>query len=327
MELKFSNDKNEWNSFLIENSGSFLQSFEWGELQEKSSKKVFRLKVYEGSDILVQAQVIKEGLLFKNYLYIPYGPIFKNNLDLSRQKACLKILIDGIQELASEENSVFLRIEPLVPLDKMIEARICRPFRRIQPQKTLILDLTKTEEELFKNLSSGSRRNISIARRDGVVIEKQKDYSPDFYRLLKGTKERQEFSGHAEEYYKNILKIDGEFVKTELFLARYKDRIINATIVVFFNKKAFTLHSGSDYEYRHVKGSNLLRWNIISEAKKMGMQECDFWGIDEKKWPDLTSFKKGFGGREVEYPAGLDMVFQGFWYNAYRIIKFIRRII
>src|SRR3989344_8763442 len=117
MESKLCNDKNEWNNFLLQNSDSFLQSFEWGELQERSSKKVFRLKVCEDGDTFVQAQVIKEALLSKNYLYIPYGPIFRNNLGLSRQKACFKILLNEIHKLARNEKSVFLRIEPLVPLE------------------------------------------------------------------------------------------------------------------------------------------------------------------------------------------------------------------
>jgi lipid II:glycine glycyltransferase (peptidoglycan interpeptide bridge formation enzyme) len=69
----------------------------------------------------------------------------------------------------------------------------------------------------------------------------------------------------------------------------------------------------------------LLLWEIALFAKKNGFKELDFWGIDEKKWPSLTSFKKGFGGYEVVYPEGIDIVFQNFWYGIYKFIKTIRK--
>ncbi len=112
-----------------------------------------------------------------------------------------------------------------------------------------------------------------------------------------------------------MLEIPG----VELFLADFKNKIIAANIVVFWEKTAIYLHGASDYEQRNLMAPHLLQWEQIKEAKKRGCIEYDFWGIDEKKWPGVTRFKKGFGGREVEYPGAFDLIFQPVWYKIYKI--------
>ncbi len=324
MEAAFCDNKSEWDGFVMQNSDAFLQVFEWGKFQEESSLRVFRISVKQDKEIIAQAQITREASLSKNYFYIAYGPVFKSDIDEHQKKTALDVLLKKIQELATKENSIFLRVEPATKLCEIIGYTIKSPPKRTQPQKTLVLDLTKSEEEILRNFSTTTRRNINLAKRHGVIIKKQNSYSPDFYNLLKKTKSRQEFGVYPEDHYKKLFRV-GENIKTELFLAEREGKIINSTIVISFNGKATTLHSGSDYDCRKFKGANLLKWEIILSAKKEGLKKLDFWGIDEKKWPSLTSFKKGFGGEETDYPQGIDVVFQNFWYFIYKLSKTIKR--
>ncbi len=324
MDAIICDNKNKWDEFLMENSDIFLQAFEWGELQRGSGIKVLRLAVESDGNVLAQAQVTKESSSSKNYFYIPYGPIFKSGINEQQKKDALDSLFKKIQELAIKENCVFLRVEPVSSLSSGSGYNARPSLRRIQPRKTLVLDLTKTEEELFKGLSRTTRYNIGLARRHGVKIKEQASYSHGFYELLEKTRNRQEFGIYPESHYERIFKINGEHIKSELFLAEYGGKIINSTIVLFFNNTATTLHAGSDYDYRKIKGSNVLEWEIILSAKRKGFKKLDLWGIDEKRWPSLTDFKKGFGGSQVEYPVGFDIIFQRFWYSIYKIIKTIK---
>ncbi|MCX6721039.1 MAG: peptidoglycan bridge formation glycyltransferase FemA/FemB family protein [Candidatus Staskawiczbacteria bacterium] len=324
-DVSICENKKEWDDFILENSNSFLQAFDWGNFQKKNGKKVTRMQARNGSQIAGQAQVFTERISFKNYSYIPYGPIFRKGLDKEQKTQVFKAIVNEIYKIAGKENCVFLRVEPIEQLGFVEGFKACAPFKRLQPQKTLVLDLTKTDNELEADFKPKTRQNINFSRKNGVTIKKEKSRLDDFCQLMKKTEERQEFGIYNNAYYKNILDLNGN-VTSELFYAEFENKIINAIIVIFFGGKAFTLHGGSDYKYRHFKSANLLYWEIILEAKKRGFKEFDFWGIDEKKWPGVTTFKKSFGGREVEYPQGTDLIFNNFWYGLLNFLRTIKRM-
>ncbi len=323
MELNFIKEEEEgnWDKFLIENKGSFLQSFEWGNFQEQFSKKVWRAKVTEGKKILLQAQIIKNKVFLKYYFYIPYGPTFNPNNSLEENFKALKYFLEKIQGLAKEEGVIFLRIEPVSPLSEIPEFDFQDSIKRVQPQKTLILGIDKPEKELLMSFRKRTRYNIKLAGEKGVKVKILDRYSDVFYELLKKTKERQAFHSYPEDYYKKLLEIQGNCLKTELLLAEYEGKIIVASVIIFFGERVTSLHTGFDYKYRALKAPYFLRWKTILEGKKRDCREFDMWGIDEKKWPGVTYLKKSFGGWEFEYGPGKEIVFNDKWCKAYRILR------
>jgi len=71
----------------------------------------------------------------------------------------------------------------------------------------------------------------------------------------------------------------------------------------------------------------LLQWTAIGAARDAGLRYYDFHGIDEKKWPGVTRFKLGFGGRRVEYAGTWDLVFRPAAYRAYVWLRKIKRAV
>lgn len=323
MEFNFVHEekKEAWDDFLIKNKGSFLQSFEWGIFQEKLSKQVWRIEIKKEDKPAMEAQIIGEKLSFKKYFYIPYGPVFNTENSSEENTKAFRFFLEKIKELAEKEKIVFLRIEPISALPEFPEFNFQNSIKRIQPKKTLILSLENSEENLLENFHQKTRYNIKLAEKKAVEIKILSNYSDIFYKLLKRTKERQGFCSYPEEYYKKLLQVNGSHFKVNLFTAEYQSKIIVASIIIFFGERIISLHTGSDYQYRTVKGAHLLRWKTILEAKKMKFKEYDMWGIDEKKWPGLTYLKRGFGGKEFEYGPAKDVVFQDGWYWVYKIIK------
>ena len=59
------------------------------------------------------------------------------------------------------------------------------------------------------------------------------------------------------------------------------------------------------------------------------MKIYDFWGISElnRAWSGITRFKKGFGGREIRFIGTWDYIFNRKWYNTFRILKLLKKII
>ncbi|MEK9135337.1 MAG: peptidoglycan bridge formation glycyltransferase FemA/FemB family protein [Patescibacteria group bacterium] len=319
MEINFidKNKKEEWNEFLIKNKGSFLQSFEWGELQ----KKVERLEISKAGKKLLQAQIIKEKVPFFSYFYIPYGPVYNQDISLEEKRESFIALTENI---AKKEKAVFLRLEPSVFLPETDIFNSKTALRRIQPKKTLILNLEKPEEEILESIHKKTKYNIKLAERKGVKIRVLDDYSNIFFNLLKKTKERQNFISYSEEHYKELFKIKSKDFKVKMFLVEYQNKVIVASIVVFFGDRVTSLHTGSGHEYRALKGPDLLRWEVIAYGKKLGYKVYDFWGIDDEKFPGVSNFKRGFGGQEIEYPLGVDIIFNNAQYQIYKAMRKIK---
>jgi len=311
--------KNEKNSerFNFMTFQSFLQAPEWQSFQETLGKKTWRIF---SDDKKIETLVIEERFLAnrKSFLYIPYGYIAEN-------------ILEKIKKIASEQKAIFLLIEPFQNLPKDISFKLKPAIKRYQPQKTLLFDLTKTKDQLLADLNQSTRRNLKIAEKANIKFvvacnndEKAKN---NFAFLMKKTSQRDEFTAYSKEYYFALLSISqSPDFAVKLFFAEYQGRAIAANIVILYKKTAFNLHGGSDDEYRKFKAPGFLRWNQMLWAKEQGIERYDFWGIDEKKWPGVTEYKKGFGGREHIYPEGKILVFNKKWFYFYKSLRLCKKV-
>ena len=313
-------DQDKYNGFVATQKHSqFLQSWEWGEFQKSTGSVVKRFGVENNGELIFVFTLIKKSLGFgKNYFYCPRIPVTHST------QPTAEFIFKEIKKIAKQENVIFFRFEPIdEPSVTGYGLRVMRTID-VQPSKTIILDLEKSEEELLASMHQKTRYNIRLAEKKGVkIIAAGVERFEDFWKLMEQTVDRDGFRLHGKEYYKKMLA--GNFVK--LYLAEYQDRIIAGNIIAFFGDTATYVHGASSNEDRNVMAPYLLQWEVIKEAQRMGMKYYDFYGIDEKKWPGVTRFKTGFGGREITYPGTFDLVFDNFWYNVYKAVRKLRRLI
>ncbi len=276
---------------------SFLQSPTWMEFQKSTGKKVFEI---EG------AQVIKHNLPFKkSYLYIPYGPE-----TVSFQFA------GELQRLAKQENAIFVKAEPQD--DMIAKELVSLGFRHsektIQPHRTVVLDLVKSEDELLGAMHHKTRYNIRVAEKHGIMVKESQDIEV-FWKLMQKTTERDKFSSHPREYYQKLLSL------CKLYVAMQDDKPLAAALVLMHDNAGYYLHGASDHNFRSLMAPYALHWEIMKVMKLKTINSYDLWGIDARKWPGVTRFKLGWGGREVEYPGAFDLITSKLWYTAYRLVR------
>ena len=130
---------------------SFLQTKEWLEFQKSVGRKVWRFDPPPGGGPIT-ANIIRHDLPFgKNYLYIPHGPAVDFNAISGAINNEVAQFVAYLKDLAQEERSIFIKIEPLD--DKVPEAmhrfRFKKSSKEVQPKRTVILDLGRSEEELL----------------------------------------------------------------------------------------------------------------------------------------------------------------------------------
>lgn len=298
-------DQKEWNKKIKEFGGSFLQSWEWGDFQSSQGREVKR---YMKDSMLVQA--FKHKLPFKkSYYYIPHGPL--GNFS---EKGLIEILGD----LGQDSNTIFLKAEPLELFD-LPRFGFSESDKIIQPKRTLVLDLTKSEKDLFDGMRKNTRYSVRTAMKHGLVVEeKSAEEFKSIWPIFESTAERGDFRLHPFEYYKHLLEIDSD-LKVKLFVSRHQNKYLSVGVFAFWNDTVYYLHGASSDEFRNLMGSYILQWEMITQTKRQGYRKYDFWGIDEVKWPGVTRFKVGFGGEEVKRLGAYDIPVSRMWYLAYRL--------
>lgn len=322
------NEKNKWNSFVQKNDGSFLQSWEWGELQEKQFHKIWRFIIGDWEAVFMMVK--KDMRLGQSALYVPRGPVGNDKFQITNNK--FQSLLNTINKIAKQEKVLSIEIDPADDSVNWSELFDENGYEKnkvdMQPRHTLILDLSKTEEDLLENMHQKHRYNIRLAEKKGVKIIQDNKKVKDFYNLLQKTNTRQKIEMFPEKYYQNLLALP--FAK--LYLAEKDGKVIAANIILFWNDTATYLFGASDYEYRKIMAPHLLQWQSILDAKNSGLTNYDFWGAApenaegrEKTWGGFTRFKKGFAPEMeiTEYPGTFEKKFQPVKLGLYR---FIRRI-
>jgi len=208
----------------------------------------------------------------------------------------------------------------------------------MQPREILVMDISKSEEDLLAQMKQKTRYNIKLAEKKGVkisVISEQgtvnNKYLGEFLRLVEITAKRDKITSHPESYYRKMFEIiPGDILK--LYVAEYEGKIIAANLVLFFGRTATYMHGASDNEHRNLMAPYLLQWQQIVDAKKTGCGRYDFGGLktgtDDNSWQGITKFKQGFAPetKTTKFPGCYDIILKPAKYNLYRALQKIKRI-
>ena len=338
MEIKEITDlnfKDEWNQFVGENSSpaSFLQSWKWGKFRSQEfGEKILRLAVYENNELMSVAQFFQLALpLGRFYLFCPRGPVISKQVTSDKWQEIINLIISEIKKISKQEKNVFVRFELpdtmgflLVPIDIGTRDGLFKIPKILihskNPENTLILDLSKSEEEILSAMHQKTRYNIRLAEKKGVKVKWQMENKNNninkFYNLLQETAKRDKIKIFSKSYYEKLLNyfyyhscesrnpkknMDPDFcqddkeiilddktknknynIKIALFFAEYQNKPLASIIVLGFGNTATYLHGGSSNENREVMPNYAIQWAAIKWAKEHGYLWYDFWGINNE---------------------------------------------
>lgn len=351
-------NEGQWDQFVQKNGGNFLQSWAWGEFQEKLGRRVFRFRVdgaREGGDARTVAQfvVIDLPLRFgKRYLYVPRGPVVDVG-EADAADANLDSTLEAFREYVRQAGATFGRVEWPWPTS----ASPVDPARaekwgfvksgHVQPEHTVICNLNKSEDLLLVEMHQKTRYNIRVAQKHGVVVrevlagtatnadERQKAVET-FWGMLNVTASRDNFHTHERNYYAKMIEVlggphaeDGG-MRVRLHVAEYEGRPVAAALTAEYGDTVTYLHGASLDADRRVMAPHVLHWEIMRAAKAAGFAKYDFWGVapegaENHPWAGITRFKTGFGGDRVSYLGAWELPNGRFWYRVYRLAKSLRR--
>lgn len=317
IQIKEVNNSVSWNKFLLQiNPNTFLQSWQWGQVQKADGENVRYLAFYENNIQIAAALLITINAKRGRFLFCPHGPIASSK---TKVQEVLPPFVEYCRKIASSEKAVALRISPLLvksnASDKLFDQLHFRSAPlHMHTELTWMLDIDKPEEELLSGMRKTTRHAIRKAKKEGVTVHilADTDSVNNFWPLYQKTKTRHQFIPFSKKFISSQLHAFENNNNIYTTLAKYKNENVAAGIFVQFGSTVFYHHGASTHLPSNVPAAQLLQWESILEAKKRGATNYNFWGIAPENQPDhpfagVTVFKKGFGGYAIDYMHAQDL--------------------
>ena len=327
-----------WSEFLSRfPDAHILQTAAWGQLKNDFDwQTVHVISTYDlgrNSRENQENDVCGAQLLFRrlplgfSLAYIPRGPIGKGWYKLWPE----------IDKVCKEKRAIFLKVEPDIwenDPNSIEEGKLPNGFvyspHEIQPPRTLIVDISGTEEKILARMKQKTRYNIRLARRKGVVVRQTSDIAM-FYELMRVTGERDAFGVHSEAYYQRALDLFKPRGNCILLCAEFDEQPLAGIMVFSQGNRAWYFYGASSNQHRQLMPTYLLQLKAILWAIAQGCNEYDLWGVPDEDQETLETnflnrhdglwgvyrFKRGFGGELRRTVKGWDRVYIPFLYKMY----------
>lgn len=305
-----------------------LQSWEWGEFRKSQGHKVVRIGKIEGKELNEVYQITFHRIpFFYSVGYLPKSP-FPG-----------KEILEKLKEIAKENKAIFIKLEPNVETQSFKDAKFqsfdLKEGKSLFTKYTSVIDLTKSEEEIFNSFKPKTRYNIRLAEKHG--IKTQEDNSNEAFEkyldLLFETTGRQGFFAHNKDYHRRQWQIMQSAGISHLLTATYQGKILSAFLLFDFNGVLYYPYGASTREHKELMAPTLLMWEAIKFGKRQGCRSFDLWGdIEPNPSPNhpyygFHRFKEGFSPKLVEFIGSYDLVINQPLYYTYGLLDKIRWII
>lgn len=310
MELKLINDKDKWNEFI--ESHKFVHAFqvyEWGEIKKAQGWEPVRIGLLDkNGNIMAGAQILFKNLSFLSLKIgqIPFGPV----LDYDNQEI-LEKFFSQLYQFIKRKKYLLLLFDPysLANDTSIRPSYASKSFDHLHYRSTILLDLNKTEENIFHDFRKTYQNEIRQAEKMGIkIIENNTEGGIDeFYKMYFETYQKEKKTGLPKDFFYNIDKFLFSSGKARLFFAKINHQNISAVLMLYSGKTCIYMYAASttNPELKKMPGQKLVIWQIIKHAKNNGYHFFDIGGVTPtarsgtKSW-GIYFFKKGFGGKLIK---------------------------
>jgi len=319
-----------WDSFLEATPDTgFMQTSWWADFRTTVGFGHFGAILKDKNGIVGGAVVQKFSYSSQNCLYyIQDGPVLPRDEFVAGE--VFRAILENIEARRKAENETVshLRIEPRWQrLPSFVSG-----FRPIPPltdiyleaRDTRCIDLRPSEAAILAQMKTKGRYNIRVAQRHGVtVVEDASDQGvADFQKIYDVMATRQGIRAKPPEYFQTLVSLLSSLHQGSVFFAEYQGLRLAGAVVVYFGRRATYFFGASLESHRHVMAPYLLHFEIMRRAKALGHEWYDLWGVapehePDHPWSSISTFKRKFGGLEVNLVPTLDYVYDPTAYDAY----------
>jgi len=293
ISLQSCDDREVWDSYVLDQGGHPLQLWGWGEVKATHGWQVERLF---GVDMDKQpiggAQILIRQLPWplRALVYIPRGPV--------APPETAPDLLEAVASYArSRYGAVAVSIEPdWKELPQLLGANWSPSDNTILIPRTLILDLTKSEDELLGAMAKKTRQYIrKSGAEEGIALRqiKARNELEQCLEIYHHTAARAGFALHDDQYYLDIFDQLGE--ASPIFAAFYKGEPVAFVWLAISSETAFELYGGMNDKGQELRANYALKWYAITKMQEWGIEWYDMNGLLND---GVSTFKQSFADHE-----------------------------
>jgi len=225
----------------------------------------------------------------------------------------------------SGKNTIYRVAQPSPLLSQKSRKEFIKKGFRIVGCNTFLIDLNKTENELWSGLNKRARWGTRKAKRLGVKVEEATStYEWNLFQRLHVQhcmKHGHLSSLLAPSILKQIFEVLYPAKMAALFLAKVDNKVVAGTLVLMHRKYTVYFRNASLEGYLRFEPNNLLQWTSIMWGKKYGAKVYDMGGIMPYRSTNsflygLYKYKEKWGGQLINY----DYYYLG---NVYRFLTML----
>ena len=240
----------------------------------------------------------------------PFGTVTK----IQRPENLSEKELREIEEICRKHKSIFIKIEPGLEqnLHTLEKEGYIHSYHPLLPPSTVFIDLTETEDMLWKAVSKTGRYSIRRAQREGATVETYKNPTVEQLELLliflKQTAAARKILVPSMKDLQKQVELFGN--DCHVILVKSKEgEYMAGNYYLGHGESVWFVHGGTSHKSRKGKWGYELTWKSYLYLKVQGYKILDLEGIDDERFPSFTKnwggfshFKEKFGGQKVEYP-------------------------
>lgn len=237
---------------------------------------------------------VKSWLTGERLVSLPFAdhcdPLVESQEDLG---AMLEWVADQSQRQATK----YVEIRPAGTGDAYLGGQ-----NRFQPGEQFawhLVDLRPSLDELFRSFDKSSIQR-GIRHGEKLGLNYQEGTSPHllkkFYALQVLTRRRHQLPPQPFKWFQNLVKYLGSEAKIRLILRG--DQPVASILTLLYKRTMLYKYGCSDPELNNLRGTTVLFWRTIQDAKQQGAEVFDL-GRSDLDNKGLLRFKAQWGGSEI----------------------------
>ncbi|MDP8200856.1 MAG: GNAT family N-acetyltransferase [Candidatus Tenebribacter burtonii] len=299
-------DNKRWSEFVSNHgNGNIFQTHEMYKVYKDTKKyePVFLAVIDNDDDILglLLAVIQREysGFLgnFTARSIIYGGPLIRNeNADV------LNIILQEYNKTIKRK-AIYSQFRNMWNWTNLKDIFINNGFE-YEEHLNILVNLNKSEDELWKDVHSKRRNEIRRAIKEGTSFYTEKSINElrECYSILQSVYDRAKLPLPDFSLFENILGFSDSRMGLQLFCAKYENRIIGCMIALLYKKTIYDFYAGAIFDFYNKYPNDLIPWEVFKWGGGNNFETFDFGGAGKPDVPyGVRDYKKKFGGNLVNY--------------------------